>query len=219
MNHFLKCLSLFCTTSLLAAPCSAAEAVCEKDCHPFYFGITGGYGATTWDGLVPGPKNQNMAMTMSTPIHVTEGGAVWGVFLGYELLPYFAVEGSYMRYQNATVSFGEDSIFVFDYGINSLMTRSESTSLSGKVMLVIPHTQVRAFSSAGIAVTHRWDLINNLYRTTPTFAIGCNYNITKHTMVELGGSYTAGYGESEIAPVNDYIPFLYAAFLRIAYRV
>jgi len=219
MNHIAKCLSCLYILNLLAAPCRAAPAVCTNNCHPFYFGLSGGYGATTWQGLVPSQKNQNVAMSMSTPFNVREGGAVWGLFLGYEFIPNFALEGSYMRFQNANVNFGSDSLFKFDYGASSLITRTESTALMGKILLQIPHTEVRAYSSAGVAVTHRWDYINNLYRVTPTFGFGANYNFTPRVMLELGGSFTAGYGESEIEPVNDYIPFLYAAFLRIAYRV
>jgi Outer membrane protein beta-barrel domain len=196
-----------------------AAAVCTNDCHPFYFGVQNGYGSTTWDGLVPARNNQSIAMSMSTPIDVSEGGLTGGFFLGYELSPYFAIEGNYVRYQDAIVNFGTDSIFYFDNGYTSLRTSTQSTSLIGKIMLVIPHTEVRAYSSAGLAVSHRWDSMRNYFRATPTFGLGLNYNITNHAMIELAFSYTAGYGESEIAPVNDYMPFLYSALIKIAYRV
>src|SRR5580704_3010632 len=81
--------------------------------HPFYMGVTGGYGRTTWEGLVPPPGKQNLAMAMSTPIYVSEGGALWGLFAGYEFLPSFALEVSYLRYPNAKVTFDEMSIFTF----------------------------------------------------------------------------------------------------------
>jgi len=214
-----KSLFLAVTLALQPALSLGAAAVCTTDCHPFYFGVQNGYGSTTWDGLVPARNNQSIAMSMSTPIYVTEGGLAGGFFLGYELIPYFALEGSYVRYQDAVVDFGMDSIFYFDNGYTSLNTSTQSTSVSGKFMFVIPHTEVRAFSSAGFAVTHRWDALSNSYRATPTFGAGINYNITNRVMVEFAGSYTAGYGESEITPVNDYIPFLYAALVKIAYRV
>ena len=60
--------------------------------HLPYIGLIGGYGSTTWDGLVPSNRNQNIAMNMSTPIAVEEGGNVWGVLAGYEFSPHFAVE-------------------------------------------------------------------------------------------------------------------------------
>lgn len=214
-----KCLLLIVALALQPALTLGAEAVCTHDCHPFYFGVQNGYGSTTWQGLVPTRNNQSIAMSMSTPIDVTEGGLTGGFFLGYELLPYFALEGSYVRYQDAIVNFGTDSIFYFDNGYTSLRTSTQSTSLIGKVMLVIPHTEVRAFSSAGLAVSHRWDNLRDFYRATPTFGLGFNYNITNRAMVELAGSYTAGYGESEITPVVDYMPFLYSVLIKIAYRV
>jgi hypothetical protein len=204
-------------TSALAS--TGALAACEEFCHPFYAGISAGYGSTTWEGLVPSEENQNGAMVMAVPVDVSEGGAVWGLFAGYELIPYFAIEAAYMRYPNAKVTFDPDSIFTFNNeGITYLSTHAESASVMGKIMLVIPHTKIRAYSSAGVAVIHRWDNLNDHNRGTPTFGLGINYNVAEHVMLELGGSYTAGYGESEIEPVNDYMPFLYAAFLRLAYR-
>src|SRR3990167_633358 len=111
-----KSLLLATALALQPAPSFAAAAVCTTDCHPFYFGVQSGYGSTTWQGLVPAQNNQSIAMSMSTPIDVTEGGATRGVFLGYEPIPYFAIEGNYVRYPNATVNFGTDSIFYFDNG-------------------------------------------------------------------------------------------------------
>lgn len=204
----------------LTAPCYAETPACGDYCHPFYAGITGGYGATTWSGLVPNVANQNDAMIMSTPVNVDEGGALWGLFAGYEFIPYFALEASYLRYPNARVHFNPDSLFTFNNdGATSFDTHTETSSLMGKVMLVIPHTKARAYSSAGAAYLHRWDAVSDQHRITPTFGLGVNYNITEHIMTELGGSYTAGYGQSELNPANSYMPFLYAVYLRFAYRL
>ena len=52
---------------------------------PFYLGLTGGYGATTWGQLVP--QNANVAMSLSTPTQVSESGFAWGVVGGYEFIP------------------------------------------------------------------------------------------------------------------------------------
>tara|TARA_R110000868_G_scaffold298752_2_gene558937 strand:+ start:1309 stop:1863 length:555 start_codon:yes stop_codon:yes gene_type:complete len=183
-------------------------------------GISGGYGSTTWYGLVPSANKQNMAMSMSTPIHVSEGGAAWGVYAGYEFIPTFALEASYMRYREATVTFDPDSLFSFNNdGMTYLRTNTETVSLMGKVMLIIPNTLIRAYSSAGIAVEHRWDAISDHNHGTPTFGLGVNYDASEHVMTELAATYTAGYGESELEPVKDYMPFLYAVMLRIAYRI
>lgn len=187
--------------------------------YPFYVGVTGGYGATTWEGLVPSEKNQSVALSMSTPTSVTEGGTVWGVFAGYEFIPYFALEANYMRYPNAKVNFDPDSLFSFEHeGFTDLSTHTETAALMGKIMLIIPTTTIRAYSSAGVAGVHRWDQISDRWRVTPTFGLGFNYNFTPHIMSELGASYTAGYGTSELSPAENYMPFLYSIFLRLAYR-
>lgn len=209
---------IFISTLLICMIASAKEEIQFR--HPLYLGATGGYGATTWEGLVPSPLNQNMAMKTSTPVMVREGGAVWGVFAGYELSPFFALEANYMRYPKATISFDADSMFAFDNnGVVQLDTSTATISFIGKIMLIIPHTQVRAYSSFGVAEIHRWDDMNENKRASPTFGLGLNYNIYEHVMIELGANYTAGYGESELNPAKDYVPFLYSGFLKLAYRV
>jgi hypothetical protein len=204
----------------LAVTCNAETSACGDFCRPFYVGATAGYGSTTWSGLVPNNSNQNDAMVLSTPINVEEGGALWGLFAGYEFNSFFALEAGYMRYPVARVNFDPDSLFTFNNdGQTSFYTHTETGSLIGKIMMMIPRTKARAFSSAGVAVVHRWDQLANQRRVTPTFGLGINYNFTEYIMAELGGSYTAGFGQSELNPANDYMPFLYAGYFRLAYRI
>lgn len=187
--------------------------------HPFYVGVIGGYGSTTWHGLIPTKKNQNVALLMSTPIDVEEGGTTWGAMAGYEFTPYFAVEANYMRYPDSTVYFTPLSLFSFDHnGKLSLTTKTDSISLLGKIMLQIPTTDFRVYSSAGVAALYRKDLIINDWRASPTFGVGVNYNFTEHLMGELVGNYTAGFGESQLSPVDSFYPFLYSITARLAYR-
>jgi hypothetical protein len=207
----------------LALTCLVTSVVAakgeDKFKYPFYAGITGGYGWTTWGRLTPAENNQNFAISMSTPNYATENGALWGGFAGYELLPYFALEASYMRYPDATVSFDSMSLFSFEHnGLTHFITKTEVAAMMGKIMLIIPTTSIRAYSSLGIAELHRSDEINNSWTTHPTFGAGFNYNFTEHIMAELGASYTAGEGEVELSPAEDYVPFLYSVFLRLAYR-
>lgn len=197
----------------------AYAEVVNKFQYPFYVGITGGYGRTTWQGLVPPEEEQNVAMDISTPKYVTEGGALWGLFAGYELLPYFALEAAYMHYPNAKVSFDVDSIFAFENeGLTYFITKTETISLMGKLMVFIPCSDIRAYSSLGVAGVHRSDQLNDHWVASPTFGAGFNYNFTPHMMGELGAVYTAGRGQAELNPVQDYFPFLYSVFLRLAYR-
>lgn len=211
-------------TTLAACFSITSQAFAEEDFNhryrfPWYLGVTGGYGTTTWQGLVPSEKNLNDTMMMSTPINVTEGGAIWGVYGGYELNPYFALELSYIRYPNAKVDFSPDSLFSFEQGgLTSLNTHTETLSLMAKVMLAIPCTYARFYSGAGIAGVHRYDQIMDHWRGSPTFGLGFNLNFTDRIMGELGGVYTAGYGESQLNPAQGYYPFLYSVFLRLGYR-
>lgn len=198
---------------------SAAAEPVNKFKYPFYFGVTGGYGWTTWQGLVPPPNRANAAIVMSTPTNVLEGGPLWGLFAGYEFLPYFALEASYLRYPDATVNFDPSSIFSFEHnGMTSFDTKTETVSVMAKVMMFIPRTEIRAYSSFGVGEVHRYDQLNNHWIISPTFGLGLNYNFTARIMTEVGAVYTAGKGQSELNPVQDYFPFLYSAFLQAAYR-
>lgn len=187
--------------------------------YRLYAGVVGGYGSTTWQGLVPSIANQNLAMSISTPITVEEGGNVWGASAGYELTRFFAIEANYMYFPKAVVTFDADSLFAFEQdGLTELNTNTQTASVIAKIMLVIPKTSIRVFSGAGVASVWRADEINTDYRISPTFTIGANVNLTDRIMAEIGTSYTAGYGESEINPAKDYIPFLYSFFGKLALR-
>lgn len=208
---------LFACLALLLSPLAQAKGEAPFN-RSLYAGLLGGIGSTTWEGLVPSEKNQNLAINMSTPIHVREGGNVWGFMAGYEISPYFALEGSYMHYPDATVSFDSISLFSFDHnGLEQFETRTNTYNLSAKVMLVIPNTRARIFSSAGITNLHRKDIILDQWRLTPTFGLGINHRISDHLMAELSGNYTAGFGESQLNPTDTYFPFLYSANFRLAW--
>lgn len=197
-----------------------ADTHTDKVKHPLYVGVTGGYGWTTWDGLIPPPRKRNAAMSMSTPSLVTEGGVLWGLFVGYEFLPTFAMEMAYLRYQNARVTFDDESIFTFDHDGNASFTsKTETVSIMAKIMMIVPRTDVRIYSSLGLAEVHRSDDITDNWMGSPTFGVGVNYNFTEHVMGEIGAIYAAGRGQSELNPIDDYFPFMYGAFLRVAYRI
>lgn len=188
--------------------------------HQFYVGAGTGYGSTTWEGLVPTGDNLNFGMRTSTPLVVTEGGAIWSVVAGYEFSPNLALEANYTRYPNATVSFDEESIFAFEHdGLLDLHTDTDTISLMAKIMLQVPRTRLRGYSSFGIAQIHRWDDLNDTRQVSPTFGLGFIYDISEHVMAELGFNYTAGYGESEMNPAQDYVPFLYSGIIRLVYKI
>jgi hypothetical protein len=210
-------LSLFAFCFLQASFCLANEETSVQ--HPFYFGAIAGFGSTTWDGLVPSEENQNAALMLSTPIKVDEGGSVWGVMTGYEFTHYFAIEASYMRFADADVHFDPMSLFSFFHdNAEVLSTQTETLSLIGKLMVPIPHSKMKIFSGVGVAGVHRKDIIVNEWSPGPTFTMGVNYNFTSHIMGEIAGNFTAGYGESQLSPVDTYFPFLYSVAAHLIYR-
>ncbi len=211
---------LWCVLFWPVLACSGNAGPVLPDSHAFYVGVNGGYGSTTWIGLVPELENENMVLSMSTPIDVREGGGVWGGFAGVELTPFFALEANYLSYPDATVVFDKDSFFAFENNDQTeLNTKTQAISLMAKFMLTLPRTNVRAYSSLGVGGIHRDDEINNIWIAAPSFGVGLNYVFTKHVMGELAGNYMSGYGTSELNPAKDYVPFLYAAYARVAYRV
>lgn len=187
--------------------------------HPFYVGAIGGYGSTTWGALVPSTANQNEATRLSTPVSVTEGGGVVGAFAGYEITRFFAIEAGYMHYPDATVFFDTESLFTYLHEDNptEFNSQTEAISVMAKIMLLIPDTNIRLFSSFGGANVHRKDILNDYWHVSPTFGAGINYRFTRDVMGEFGGNYTAGFGESNLNPTESYFPFLYSINFRLAY--
>ncbi|MDF1677093.1 MAG: outer membrane beta-barrel protein [Legionellaceae bacterium] len=190
------------------------------DPHPFYVGLNGGYGSTTWKGLVPSRDNQSIVLNISTPTDVHEGGFTWGGFAGFEFSPFVAVEANYLSYPKAEIFFDESSLFSFEnQGQLKFSTHTQTVSLMAKVMFVLPETVIRAYSSLGVGWVHRGDEVNDVWLATPSFGAGVNYPLAEHLMIEVAANYMSGYGESELNPANDFVPFLYAVYFRLAYRV
>ena len=217
MYKYLNILSI----GIMLATSPQVKAVLSPNLQkPFYIGLNAGFGSTTWSGLVPLQENQNVALNISTPIKVQEGGVVYGAFAGYEFTSYFALEASYRHYPSARVTFDAFSLFAFDHEDRTYFdTDTEALNLMAKVMLTIPRSTARLYSSFGVAEVHRVDELAKQWRLGPTFGVGFNVNVTEHFMVDLGFNYTAGYGESELNPANAFIPFLYSAALGLAYRI
>ena len=215
MRFLLLCNILFWPALVCAGDAGSAIS----DSHAFYVGANGGYGSTTWIGLVPEMENQNIVLSMSTPIEVKEGGGVWGGFAGVEFTSFFGLEANYLSYPDATVVFDKDSFFSFENNDQTeLNTKTQAVSLMAKFMVTLPKTNVRAYSSLGVGGIHRDDEISNIWIASPSFGVGLNYVFAGHVMGEVVGNYMSGYGTSELNPAKDYVPFLYAAYVRLAYR-
>lgn len=204
---------------LILASVAKAWSGAPSKSLPVYIGVIGGYGSTTWDGLVPSGGNKNSAMSMSTPVEVNEGGAVWGALIGYEVNPFFAIEANYMRYSTADVIFDAESLFAFTHDDTTrFSSHTDAYSLMGKIMINVGSTRLKAYSSAGIANLRREDMLLDEQRLSPTFEVGFIYPFATHFMAEIVGNYTAGFGESQLNPADSYFPFLYSVTARLAYH-
>src|SRR3990167_248835 len=177
-----------------------------------YFGINMGGGSTEWKYLVDTIDPSDVSVT--TPTHVTEGGPSWGAVLGYDVSKNFAIELQYMQFANAYVQFSAYS----PYPVNSMVSKTSAYSLSGKYLAQIATLPLRAFAAVGAGIVKRSDVIYTGDCVTPYLSSGLVYNITRHWMLESGFQYYTGFGASELKPVNNYIPFAWDAYARIAYQ-
>lgn len=187
--------------------------------YPLYLGVKGGIGSTTWQYLEPAKANEVEALMSFTPSKAHDlSSTVWGVYLGAELIPTFAIEAGYTHYPNTKLEFDPYLAGTDDDPVPSFITHTDTVNLSGKLHVFIPHTDVRVFSMVGVAGVHRRDFLKDDWFYSPTFDLGVTYNFTPHIMWELGFNYTAGYAESELSPAQDFYPFLYSGYLSLAYR-
>lgn len=187
---------------------------------PWFIGAAGGFGSTTWQGLVPNSEHQNSAMSLSTPIDVQEGGGLWGGVAGVEPFQNFQIQFDYLQYPKATVYFDKDSLYSIDNNDSTEFSSTTHTwSIQGKFLVPWEDTKLRLFAGGGVAWMARRDDLLEQDIVTPTFALGLNYLINPRWMVEGVFSYTAGYGESELNPSAHYMPFLYGVFARLMYRL
>ena len=218
----MKKFSLIITTLnlLCVAFCSNAIANTPPVKNPFYLGVAGGYGSSTWGWLVPNEEHQVPALMISMPEKVTEGGGVWGLFTGFEFTQYIAAEVTYLHFQDAKISFSPDRNFAFEHDNNlSFTTETETVSVMAKIMLPIEPLKSKLYSSLGVAEIQRKDMFRTEWRTSPTFGLGLVHNITPHIMADLGANYTAGYAEAQLEPTQVFFPFLYSVALKLSYRL
>lgn len=215
-NHVFK--KIFFTPFFLLSCCLVYAS--ERVENPWFVGGVLGGGSTTWKGLVPETSKQNAAINLSTPIDVQEGGFVWGIAAGVEAFKNFQLQFDYMDYPDATINFDPDSIYSIDHdGATSLKSSTYSWSIQGKFLVPWRDTNLKPFASGGVAWIARRDELLQENLVSPVFGIGLNYTFTKNIMAEVAFTYTSGYGQSELSPADDYIPFLYAVFGRVYLRL
>lgn len=216
---------LLCLLSIKVNAGHASRLPEELTTHPFSLGIMTGYGSTTWGNLVGKHDPEATQFTIDAlndvmPIEANEGGAAWGMFLGYEFSPFFGLEGSYIQYPKATVRFKSGGAFSARHGgLNHFSTKTSTLSLLGRVLINIPNTKVRIYSGTGVASLKRKDVLRDDSIITPNFVLGANYRIEPQVLAEIGAYFTVGHAEVTNESVNEFIPFLYSLMLKVAYLV
>jgi hypothetical protein len=229
-------LLLFFFISIQATASTSNNSIFPK--KTFYFGVNMGDGSTEWKYLVDTSDPGNPSVT--TPSSVSEGGPSWGVVLGYDVNKNFALELQYMQFANANIQLFSDSPYLDQSGnqIPGIISRTDAYSLSGKFLVQIGHTHLRAFAEIGVGTVRRVDpLVNYQVSTnpppfsnytganrtvscvTPYLSSGLVYNLTPHWMIESGFQYYTGFGKSQVDPVASFIPFAWDAYGRLAYQL
>lgn len=204
--------------------------------HPFYFGLSAGYGNTDWSEITTPAStaaSPNVA-ALSAPISAQSGGFAFGGFAGYQFSEHFTVEGVYLHYHQTRVGFQADDFLDSDYGIKTLYTNTSTFSLLGKIMVPFGFTKVYVYADAGVTYVYRDDkrydpnpdpAIEVDYNMVhaghfgPSFGFGVAYNITEHLFSEASFQYTTGYGKADVKPAEDFIPFTYAVTFNLGIRL
>lgn len=202
-------------STLIISPAVFAHPT-ELSKYPLYFGVAGGYGSTNWHQL----KGTDPLSKFNNPRSVKEGGETWGVFAGYQFTNHFAVEAEYYHLHKAELGFGSLSVICPSLSSGcTVTTHTDAVSLMAKYIIPIFNTGLFTFASVGGTWIHRSDRIAETNSNiSPAFGAGIGYPINKHLFIEADFDVLLGHIISETLPVQDYIPFIYAANLKLGYR-
>ena len=194
-----------------------------------YVGFNLGGGSTEWKYLVDTKDSGGPESTLgATPDSVTEGGPSWGVVIGYLVGKNFAIELQYIDFANSTIVFGNYGVYQqltdcttpsdSSTGTCKMVSKTDAYSLSGKFLVQVGKTHMRAFAAVGGGLVQRTDVINHVSAIAPYMSAGLDYNFNRHWILESGFQYYTGFGASEVDPVDDFIPFAWDAYARLAYQ-
>jgi hypothetical protein len=182
--------------------------------HPLIIGVGTGYGNTDWQFLT----SKNPMAQLSSPDSAKDQGIAENLFLAYQFSPRFLLEASFTHFSTSFVHFVKGNIYDPNYNAFTLKSHTQTINFSSQLSLPIQHSKFFIYSSLGASITHRNDKLNNRWHLGPLFGGGIGYEPTKKTFTEFGFDYTAGYGEAEVNPANDYIPFTYYIYFQVGTR-
>jgi hypothetical protein len=160
--------------------------------------------------------NMNPAVA-SAPIGADDDGLNWGILLGYRFSANFALEASYNHFADSEITLSQYNIEIPKYNLGdgsedvSFTSKTEAWTLQTKFFLPEQFFNVNIdfFSSLGLELTHRSDVLTDISQVGGVFGAGLSYDINKHLTSQIYFNYFTGYGASSVYPCEDYIPFIY----------
>lgn len=209
--------------SALGALFFCAAYASNQDLFPentLYVGVNVGGGSTEWKYLVDRIDPTPGSTGGTTPIAVEEGGPSWGLVAGFNINKNFAIEMQYMQFADSHLTFDDDGASAYLIP-NTIISKTEAYSLSAKFLVPVgprEKTHLRAFAAIGPGLVIRSDLIKSSSAIAPYVSAGLNYSFTRHFILESGFQYYTGFGATEVLPVNNFIPFAWDAYARLAYQ-
>lgn len=182
----------------------------SKD-HFFYAGLIGGYANVDWSPVI----STDRATLPTNPTNAEGEGGLYGFNVGYQFNPYIQFEAEYIRLPTSTLEFSLASRR--NYG--PLETTSTADFWAAIVKFIVPlgETPFSLFTDAGPAYQTRSDEVADISTYEPTFGAGILYRASPEIQIEASFQYASGTGESEMDPMNDYIPEVYAYTFKVDY--
>ena len=195
-----------------------------------YTGAATGYASTDWSFLCAPEYDEdgNINLTVvASPIDSEDDGTDWSMLLGYRFSPNFALEASYNHFADSEVTLQKWNIEIPKYDLGdgtenvTFTSKTEAYTLQAKFFL--PETffniNIDFFSSLGLELTHRSDVLTNTNNIGGVFGAGLSYDISQHVTSQLYFNYYTGYGASSLYPCEDYIPFIYQINLALLFTI
>lgn len=184
--------------SLLSMTASAAV-------NGFYAGAQMGYADT-------GYTAHNLGLD-GTDASVDSNGIAGGVFAGYQLNPYFAVQGGYTKFSDADIKHanlglgfeghGKVEEQAFDLVGKGILPLQKGFSLYGDAGMAVVLAKAKMTVDGNTqGVTFSDTTSNDKTKILPTFGVGVSYDLTPKVPVSLGWTRIQKMGGNSIQSVD-----------------
>ena len=145
-------LSMLLLTGISPAFASGNPYLALWAAHPFYLGLSAGYGSTDWSMMsAKCDAEEGYPCTLileSVPSAAHDSGFVGGVFVGYEVKPSFAIEANYAHFPKATIKFSGLNLYdgLLPPGVTQIESDTDAFYILGKFMTQLSTTPLLKFT-------------------------------------------------------------------------